>query len=206
MRVLSNTAVSVDGRIATAAYEHQALGTATDRRYMSVLRARADAVLVGGKTFRNWPLPLVPDEADIAELRREQFFDHEVPSLVGRRWINAVVTRGGEIPARRDDPRVERIFYRPGAPPTEPRAVVDDLERRGVATLLLECGGDLLAQFLSAGLVHELYVTVCPVLLGGRGAPSLVDGHGFGHANAPRLRLEHAVPVGDELYCKYRLA
>ncbi len=203
MKVVSNTAISLDGRIATAAYEHQAIGTATDRRYMSVLRARADAVLVGGRTFRNWPLPLVPDEGDIAQLRREQFFDHDVPPLLERRWVNAVVTRGDDIAPRRDDPRVERVFYRPSPGAAGLKGVLADLGRRGVETCLLECGGDLLAQFLAARLVHEVYVTVCPVVLGGRGAPSLVDGEGFSHARAPRLRLLHAVPVGGEVYCRY---
>ncbi len=203
MKVVSNTAIALDGRIATAAYDHFALGTTTDRRYMSVLRARAEAVLVGGQTFRNWPLPLLPDAEALASLKAESFFDSEHPPIEGRRWINAIVTRGGPIAPRREDERVERIFYTPATGDTDPNEIVADLERRGVKTLLLECGGDLLAQWLAAGRVDEVYTTVCPVLLGGRGAPSLVDGPGFSYASAPRLDLLHAVPVGGEIYCRY---
>ena len=93
MRVISNTAISLDGRIVTARYDHHALGTPLDRAYMSVLRARSDAVLVGGRTFRNWPLPLVPDASAIAQLREAGFPDADCPPLAGRTWVNAIVTR-----------------------------------------------------------------------------------------------------------------
>jgi 5-amino-6-(5-phosphoribosylamino)uracil reductase len=217
MRVVSNTAVALDGRIATARYDHFALGTPLDRAYMSVLRARSDAVLVGGRTFRNWPLPLVPDPAALETLRAAGFPDVEVPPIAPRRWKNVVVTRTLDLPrAARfwGDPRVEPLVYAPVAGelpglvvgPTEPRAIAADLARRGVTHLLLECGGDLLSQWLAAGLVDELYVTVCPLLLGGVGAPTLVDGPGFDYAGAPRLELLHAHAVGSELYCRYAVA
>ncbi len=208
IHVVSNTAVSLDGRIATAQYDHFALGTRLDRAYMSVLRARADAVLVGGRTFRNWPLPLVPEASALAELRAATFFDVDTPALDGRRWINAIVTRTGQLPESPrfwSDPRVEPVVYSSAGGATDPASVAADLERRGVRTLLLECGGDLLSQWLAAGLVAEVYVTVCPILLGGRGAPSLVDGAGFSHENAPRLQLAHAQKVGDEVFCRYRV-
>lgn len=216
MRVVSNTAVSLDGRIATAAYDHVAIGTATDRRYMSVLRARADAVLVGGQTFRNWPLPLVPDVAGVAKLAAEGFFDCAVPEIAGRTWKNVVVTRGLDVPrtgAFWNDPRVRPVFFSPSARdlpglvtgPTDPATIAARLEEVGVQNLLLECGGDLLSQWLAAGLVDEMYVTICPIVLGGKGAPSLADGAGFSFAGAPRLRLVHAQPVGSEVYCRYEV-
>lgn len=215
MKVVSNTAVSIDGRIATAAYEHQALGTPTDRQYMSVLRARADAVLVGGKTFRNWPLPLVPNEADLRTLREQNFFDHEAPSISEKTWFNAIVTRSLDLPQGGrfwGDPRVKPLVFSNSAGalpgllvgPTDAHSVAGVLRNLGVKNLLLECGGDLLAQWLAAGLVDEVYATVCPLVLGGRGAPTLADGPGFSFADAPRFSLVHAQPVGSEVYLKYR--
>lgn len=216
LRVIGNTATALDGRIATAAYDHFALGTWRDRAYMSVLRARADAVLVGGRTFRNWPLPLVPDPEAIARLRAEHFFDCDTPDLHDRTWVNAIVTRTLDLPAAPrfwGDPRVRPRVYAPNrgavaslvVGPTDPAHVAADLASTGVETLLLECGGDLMAQWLAAGLVDELYVTLCPLVLGGRGAPSLADGPGFAYRDAPRLRLRHAVPVGDELFLRYEV-
>lgn len=214
MRVISNTAIALDGRIATAQYDHVALGTPLDRAYMSVLRARSDAVLVGGRTFRNWPLPLVPDAAALQLVEEHNFPDGEAPPIEGRRWFNAIVTRTGELPMHGrfwSDPRVMPLVYSPGtllvpgAVPgvSEPAAIAADLARRGVQQLLLECGGNLLSQWLAAGLVDDVYFTLCPLVLGGTGAPSLVDGPGFKWADTPRLELRHAHHVGNELFCRY---
>jgi riboflavin biosynthesis pyrimidine reductase len=81
--------------------------------------------------------------------------------------------------------------------------ILDELASRGVRTLLIEAGGDLVFQFLAADAVDELYVTVCPLILGGRLSPTLADGVGFSPATARRLSLAHAHRVGDELYCRY---
>lgn len=215
MRVVSNTATALDGRIGTVDAGHAAFGTQADRDYMSVLRSRADAVVVGGRTFRSWPIPLVPDPAASDRLRALGFPDAELGDLTGRRWWNVVVTRSGQLPTHDrfwKDPRVRPLVVSstpqvlPGETvvgPTDPRAVLDVLAARGVDDVLLECGGDLLYQFLHADLVDEVNVTLCPLVLGGRGAPSLADGLGFDYATARRFRLVHAWPVGDELYLRY---
>lgn len=217
MRVFTNTAVTVDGKIGSYRYDHVAVGSVTDRRYMSVLRARADAVLVGGRTFRNWPLPLVPDPAAIRVLEASGFPDVAHPPLEGRRWWNVVVSRTLDVPrAGRfyEDPRVRPLFLSsapadvPGELDVAPGEVtvpwiLERLAARGVQNLLVEAGGDLLFQFFAADAVDEVHVTICPALLGGRDAPTLADGLGFRGDEARKLRLEELHRVGDELYCRY---
>ena len=61
MWVFSNTAVSLDGRIGT-------VGGITnvgneDRRRMGVFQGKADAVFVGGETFRMGPVPIIEAES-----------------------------------------------------------------------------------------------------------------------------------------------
>jgi diaminohydroxyphosphoribosylaminopyrimidine deaminase/5-amino-6-(5-phosphoribosylamino)uracil reductase len=46
-------------------------------------------------------------------------------------------------------------------------------------TLLCEGGPTLNDAFFRAGLVDELYITLCPRIVGGRKAPSLVEGIGI---------------------------
>src|SRR4051812_26625964 len=101
MQVVSNTAISLDGRINTREGRFVLLGSARDHARMSRLRAESDAVLVGGATFRNWPHPALPDDAD----------ERAVAGANGSskpRW-NVVVSRSLQVPLSNDylsEPRI----------------------------------------------------------------------------------------------------
>ena len=57
-----------------------------------------------------------------------------------------------------------------------------------------------------AGVVNELNVTICPVVFGGRGAPTIVDGEGIKSLkDATRLKCKRMEQVGGELYCVFRV-
>jgi riboflavin-specific deaminase-like protein len=79
-------------------------------------------------------------------------------------------------------------------------------EKWNVKRLLCEGGGEINAGLIEAGLVDEVHVTLCPVIFGGRTAPTMADGAGFARlADAARLRLESHKRVGDELFLVYRV-
>ena len=208
MKVVSNTAVSLDGRINTRERRFTFFGSANDHARMSRLRAAADAVLVGGATFRNWPHPALPDEADRAQLR-------------SRPW-NVVVTRSLDVPLEEGflrEPAIRPLFVTRAAAlperfPAEVEAwpgegdppvswIVDRLAARGVERLLVEAGGDLLFQFLAADALDEMHVTLCPIVVGGD-APSLADGAGFDRSDVRRLQLLTSEVEGDEIFLHYR--
>lgn len=208
MKVVSNTAISLDGRINTRERRFAFFGSERDHARMSRLRAEADAVLVGGATFRNWPHAALPDEGDRGRLR-------------GRPW-NVVVSRSLDLPPAADffaEPAIRPLLLTRAAAlgarsaPAEIEAwdgegdlpvawILGQLARRGVERLLVEAGGDLLFQFLAAGAIDEMYLTLCPLVVGGE-APSLADGPGFDLAGAPRMRLVSAAPEGDEVFLHY---
>ncbi len=78
--------------------------------------------------------------------------------------------------------------------------------RWGVKGLLCEGGGELNGALLRAGLVDEIYVTLCPVIFGGRQAPTLADGKGFETlAEATRLQMKSLKRIGNELFLVYRV-
>jgi 5-amino-6-(5-phosphoribosylamino)uracil reductase len=208
VKVVSNTAVSLDGRINTREGRFTLLGTAHDHARMSRLRSEADAVLVGGATFRNWPHPALPDEADRAR-------------LAGRPWT-VVVSRTMAVPvtpAFLAEPGFRPLFLtRVGAVPAGFAAEVEAydgpgadlpvawmleaLRRRGVQRLLIEAGGDLLFQFLAADAIDEMHLTLCPLVIGGP-APPLVGGPGFDLATMRRLKLLASQVEGDEIFLHY---
>ncbi len=59
-----------------------------------------------------------------------------------------------------------------------PRTVLDDLHRRGVQSVLVEGGGEVLGAFLAADLFDRVEVCCAPLLIGGEGAPGPLRGAG----------------------------
>jgi 5-amino-6-(5-phosphoribosylamino)uracil reductase len=80
-----------------------------------------------------------------------------------------------------------------------------ELAEDGHQTVLVEGGGEVLASFLDEDLLDELYVTICPCLIGGERAPTAVDGEGWPLAQRRRMELTDLERVGDELFLHYEL-
>lgn len=55
-----------------------------------------------------------------------------------------------------------------------------------IRRLLCEGGGELNDALFRAGLVDEVHLTLCPLLLGGRAAPTPADGSGAKNSPTPR--------------------
>jgi diaminohydroxyphosphoribosylaminopyrimidine deaminase/5-amino-6-(5-phosphoribosylamino)uracil reductase len=78
--------------------------------------------------------------------------------------------------------------------------VLDELGRRGIMSLLVEGGSEVLASFVSQGLVDKVYAYTAPRLIGGRGAPGPVGGAGVEHlAQAVPLREIDAIRIGPDI-------
>jgi 5-amino-6-(5-phosphoribosylamino)uracil reductase len=205
VRVFSNTAISLDGRIATTARDHVQVGSDTDRRRMSHLRAQADAVLVGGQTFRSWPHPLVELSEDRVERSRPIINAVLTRTGIGHpplgEWSNAellvLASEEAEVEGLGEIEHITRSDPSPGW-------ALDVLAARGCKSVLVEGGGDLIFQLLEQGRLDELFITLCPRIIGGVGAPSLADGVGFDAAHTQGLELLKSEVLGDEIYLHYR--
>lgn len=214
-RVFCNTAVSLDGKIGVADKRKLSIGSREDWRRMSVIRRLADAIIVGGATFRAFPEGYVehPDRID-------------APSERPRPIWNVVVTRNFDLPLDAPafgDPRLKMLLIGPHDAPASavkrfegkaqidlleqvtPETIISAVEKRGASELLLEAGGGLTGQFLAAKRVDELYLTLVPRILAGEKAPSLAEGDLFSYEEAPRLALESVEQVSDELFLRYRV-
>ena len=76
--------------------------------------------------------------------------------------------------------------------------------RPPVKRLLVMGGGELVASLLSEGFIDELYLTICPLLIGGKTAPTPVGGLGFVLPRTPQLKLISSKTVGDEVFLHYK--
>ena len=81
---------------------------------------------------------------------------------------------------------------------------MNELHRRGVRELLLEGGGATNFEFFRQGLVDEIYMTLCPLIIGGAGSPTPVDGAGFPPELFQRYLLVAMKRVRSEIYLHYR--
>jgi riboflavin-specific deaminase-like protein len=79
-------------------------------------------------------------------------------------------------------------------------------EKWGVKRLLCEGGGEVNGGLFEAGVVDQIYLTIAPVILGGRNAPTLADGNGVGKLiKAHRVTLKSQQRIGDELYTVFKV-
>lgn len=211
-------AMSLDGKISTYRREGISLGTEHDRRLMDVLRADADAVIVGSGTVRNDGFPI-----------RIRYRDLEAGRVDGGRSphpVNVTMSRELNFPSTRPffhHPDTEKIVFTTQAAPASrikrfsrfadvvtlrartisPTAVLAELSRRGMKRVLMEGGGELHFAFAREGVIDDLYITLTPRLIGGGTAPTILDGKGFLAADHIDLRLVTKKQIGDELFLKY---
>ncbi len=127
-----------------------------------------------------WRLPVVyPGEPARAVTGRTRVSEADVPA-----------SEGG---ARADEAGA-------GQPRVDLGALFERLGARGITSVLLEGGGELIAAALAGGHVDKVCVFVAPKLFGGRAASGPVGGEGVARvADAVGLRLHRVEPVGEDM-------
>lgn len=164
-------AMSLDGRTALPNGDSQWISGPAARDWVHCLRARCDAVIVGGGTVRaDDSLLTSRGRRDPEPLRVVLSRGLDLPEQA-RLWHLAeaptLVTHGPEaLPAvreRLDALGVERLELAA----CEPSQLVEALARRGCNQVLWECGPELAAAAVRQGCVQELAAVIAPKLLGG---------------------------------------
>ena len=93
-----------------------------------------------------------------------------------------------------------------GGDPVTVSSVAEDLYARGVRRLLVEGGGRVHTQFLTAGAADELQLVVAPFFVGdSRGCRFVGDGAFPWHAGH-RARLVETRQIGDVVLLRYALS
>ena len=218
--VYMNMAMSVDGKITSTRREYADFTSDQDRRTMDRLRAEADAILIGAGTLRSDDPPLHVRDPAMQRLRRELGKPQDLPRIVvtaggdlHRSLSFFRKTAGRPLVATVDDlapERLERLqavadVIQLGSGQVDLTRLMETLSARGVGRLLVEGGGEMNWELMRLGLVDEIYVTLAPTLLGGRDAPTLLEGGGWTMADRRRLKLLELHQEGDEIYCRYQV-
>lgn len=211
--VTLKSAVSLDGRVATATGESKWISSEESREQVHRRRAGADAVCVGiGTALADDPL-LTARGVEVHTQPRRVVFDSKarlpLDSALVRSVTEApllVVTSPGapadRVAALRD--AGADVFAADGDPPARISAALAELGRREVTSLLLEGGPTLAGSFLAAGEVDELLLFVAPIVLGA--GPPLLGGPGAERVGeAVRALSLESERSGDDLLVRARL-
>jgi riboflavin-specific deaminase-like protein len=221
--VFINTATTADGKIAPSSRHFVPFSGARDQAQMMELRSRADAVLSGARTVDLGTVDLGPGGTKYQKLRLANgLSEHNLRVIVsGSASLNPdayifstrfspiiLLTTAAAPKARlkRLARRVDDMFISPGGTLDFAAAFSWLHAKWKVKRLLCEGGGEVNAALFEAGLVHELHLTICPLIFGGRNAPTLADGRGVESLNdAIRLRLKSLEEDRGVLFCVFRV-
>jgi 5-amino-6-(5-phosphoribosylamino)uracil reductase len=213
-------AMSADGKISDVGRSHPTFGSKHDFDHLEQQVADADAVLFGSTTLRAGGTAM----RVISPARTAQRVKDGKPEQP----IQIVCTRTAEL-----DPALP-FFGQPipryllttteGATRWQKQAGFDrvfsaqtqdgqidwhhalhELYQDGVSRIAVLGGGEVVAALLEEDLIDELHLTLCPILLGGKEAPTPVAGAGFLQDCAPQLALVSVKQIESELFLYYRV-
>ncbi|MEU0091834.1 dihydrofolate reductase family protein [Kribbella sp. NPDC006257] len=215
--VLLSVAASVDGYIDDNTDQRLLLSNDEDFDRVDEVRAGVDAILVGANTIRRDNPRLLVRSDD----RRKARLDAGLTESP----IKVTISASGNLDASSkffSTGDVDKIVYVPAAAFSKTDAsvgqvstVVDagdavsidnilkDLAERGVRRLMVEGGGTIHTQFLSAGLADEIQLVVAPFFIGDSTAPRFVGDANFPQNPAHRMELAEVKQIGDVVLLRY---
>ncbi len=212
--------ISLDGYLDAASHDRLVLSNAADLERVDAVRAGCDAILVGAATVRNDNPRLLVRRPALREQR------------VARGWpetpLKVTVTKGADLDAGSNffaTGDSEKLVYCAsravpaararlaevatvvdGGQPVELRPMTEDLYDRGVRRLLVEGGGQVHTQFLTADLADELHLVVAPFFVGNSRARRFVGDGAFPWNSGHRAHLAETRQIGDVVLLRYALS
>jgi 2,5-diamino-6-(ribosylamino)-4(3H)-pyrimidinone 5'-phosphate reductase len=216
-----NSAMSADGKISTKRRKQVKISGKADFDRVDELRATSDAVMVGiGTVLADDPSLTVKSPE-----RRQRRIDRGLEENPAR----VVVDSQARTPLTADifnkgvGKRI--IVVSKAAPADRVRALatraeiimtgeneVDlpqmavELKKRGIHRLMVEGGATLNYAMMSNRLVDELSVFVGNLIIGGRDAPTLMDGPGIAErSEAVELKLARCEPMDEGIVLTWKI-
>jgi diaminohydroxyphosphoribosylaminopyrimidine deaminase / 5-amino-6-(5-phosphoribosylamino)uracil reductase len=168
--VIAKCGMSLDGRLTRPPGESRWITGRDARRHAHQLRGHVDAVLVGAETIR-----VDNPRLTVRDVRR------------ARQPWRIVLTRSGQLPRQAhvfsDNFAARTLIYKQKSL----TSVLKNLGKRGITSVLIEGGGEVLGEALDKGLIDKVQIYLGPILTGGPVVAFPGDGAGK-TGDALRLR------------------
>lgn len=215
-------AVSADGKIADTARSAPSFSSKIDYAHLERQVAAADAVLFGAATLRAHGSAMSLRNSELIALRQQKqkpnqpiqivctrsgtipsdirFFQQKIP-----RWL--LTTQKGAATWQTNASQAFAEIITPETPNGDidwPQAL-NILKNKGVENLALLGGGELIATLFEQHFLDEFWLTICPVLLGGKDAPTPIAGVGLDQEQFKKLKLLSVETIDQEVFLHYEV-
>jgi len=214
--VIINSAMSADGKISSVDRKQVRISGPDDMARVKLLRARSDAVMVGvgtvladdpGLKVKSRDLRMMRSDRGLPENPMRVVVDSRARTppkaeVLGEGCILAVSRAAPEERLDRLKGKCEIVVA--GEEKVDLGELLSILQKKGVERLMVEGGATLNWSLIEAGLVDEIIVFVGPMIIGGEGAPTLVDGPGFSD-DYPRLELVSVEALDGGVLLRWRV-
>jgi len=218
--VIAKWAMTLDGCIATATGDSRWISGEEGRRRVHEVRRIVDAVLVGAGTARQdepsltvrhvepiagrgQPARVVLDERlSIDPSRQPAASARQTPVLVYTTPEGLAAGADRAVRLREAGCEIVPVARAGGV---SPRAVLEDLGRRGMSRVLIEGGAHVFGAFLAADLVDRVMIFISPRLLAGRGLPPVIGPDGRTLRESLELKDLEIERVGADVLVQGRL-
>ncbi len=219
--IFINTAMSADGKISTKQRKQVRISGKADFARMDALRASSDAIMVGiGTILADDPSLTVKSPELRSERKNAGLQENPVRVVIdskARTSLEADIFVKGEgmrviaVSSSAPPDRVERLKEKAtvicaGDNEVDLSAVMGILYRMGIKRLMVEGGATLNWGLLSAGLVDEIYTFVGNLIIGGKTAPTFVDGDGFMDTDILKIELFGTERIEEGVLLKWRVS
>ena len=179
--VIAKCGMSLDGRLTRPPSEPRWITSSAARRHAHELRTRVDAVLIGAETLR-----VDNPRLTVRGMRH------------GRQPWRVVLTRSGNLPPRAylfsDRQAARTLVYKR----KRLAAVLEDLGKKNLTSVLIEGGGEVLGQALDGRLIDKIQFYLGQILTGGPVIAFAGRGTGI-TANAIRLNRVWYQRIGQNI-------
>jgi diaminohydroxyphosphoribosylaminopyrimidine deaminase/5-amino-6-(5-phosphoribosylamino)uracil reductase len=201
--VILKTAMSMDGKTATATGDSKYITGLPSRRLVHVLRTYVDAMMVGVSTvIIDDPMLTVRDVGDENITKRDPKkiildanADIPLNSYILKHEPEKTIVVAGKGAAKNKLEKIRKtganvLIAETKKGQVDLKKLLVELGEDNITSIMIESGGTLAASALKEGIVDKVMFFVAPILIGGKTAPTPVGGDGF-------KKLSQAIKLHD---------
>lgn len=211
--------MSADGKIADRKSSAARFGSVADKTHLEEQISLVDGVIFGAGTLRAYGTSLPITNPQLIQSRKKLQKSsqpiHIVVSASGKvdsqlRFFQQPIPRWLLTTPEGSSYWQQNCFHRLLIGNTDSSGfiwqdILQNLKSYGMDKLAILGGGKLVASLLEINAIDELWLTVCPLILGGTTSPTPVAGQGWLQSEAVKLDLLEIKQVEQEVFLHYRV-